>query len=191
MNCCSFISVAIASVMWFISFFFSFCFVFLLNGCEFLSNKTRGVSVFLVAAGRWRHFTSREKELKIKILKKAPDCTWSEKQGQICSDKRPRWIYHISFSSFYFAFFKIGATFPCSSDRLGSYADDCSYIKKKKMNNLFEDQQQHLGITSFLHIPHAVNAWCDVGNPSFTLQTNMTLIAGAPESGYCTFQLTV
>lgn len=132
MNCCSFISVAIASVMWFISFFFSFCFVFLLNGCEFLSNKTRGVSVFLVAAGRWRHFTSREKELKINILKKAPDCTWSEKQGQICSDKRPRWIYHISFSSFYFTFFKIGATFPCSSDRLGSYADDCSCKKKKK-----------------------------------------------------------
>lgn len=191
MNCCSFISVAIASVMWFISFFFSFCFVFLLNGCEFLSNKTRGVSVFLVAAGRWRHFTSREKELKIKILKKAPDCTWSEKQGQICSDKRPRWIYHISFLLFILLFSRLVLHFRVVQIVSARTRTTAPIKKKKKMNNLFEDQQQHLGITSFLHIPHAVNAWCDVGNPSFTLQTNMTLIAGAPESGYCTFQLTV
>lgn len=191
MNCCSFISVAIASVMWFISFFFSFCFVFLLNGCEFLSNKTRGVSVFLVAAGRWRHFTSREKELKIKILKKAPDCTWSEKQGKICSDKRPRWIYHISFLLFILLFSRLVLHFRVVQIVSARTRTTAPIKKKKKMNNLFEDQQQHLGITSFLHIPHAVNAWCDVGNPSFTLQTNMTLIAGAPESGYCTFQLTV
>lgn len=191
MNCCSFISVAIASVMWFISFFFSFCFVFLLNGCEFLSNKTRGVSVFLVAAGRWRHFTSREKELKINILKKAPDCTWSEKQGKICSDKRPRWIYHISFLLFILLFSRLVLHFRVVQIVSARTRTTAPIKKKKKMNNLFEDQQQHLGITSFLHIPHAVNAWCDVGNPSFTLQTNMTLIAGAPESGYCTFQLTV
>lgn len=191
MNCCSFISVAIASVMWFISFFFSFCFVFLLNGCEFLSNKTRGVSVFLVAAGRWRHFTSREKELKIKFKKRpqiAPEARSRVKSAVTnVLDESITFLFLLFIS----LFSRLVLHFRVVQIVSARTRTTAPIKKKKKMNNLFEDQQQHLGITSFLHIPHAVNAWCDVGNPSFTLQTNMTLIAGAPESGYCTFQLTV
>lgn len=111
-----------------------------------LVQQDRGASVFLLAAGRWCHVASRTGP-KLHL-------TLSEKQGKICSEKRPWWIYQTvsSFPFFWVLFRRNVARWNGArprhilSLRLANVSLVPSNVKKKKS---LKSSEKHQGVVHF------------------------------------------